>query len=151
PDRQTRSPQCGHIKAGLDVDEAAPSTTLATNSDIGFVTNSRCTTATITALARGNASHDSSTIPYSCRASSALGTGSWTCTSTPYACNSWTTSITRVLRMSGQSSLKVNPRTLTFEPLICEPLRIMCLTVCSAMNLPMPSLIRRPARITCGW
>ena len=31
-----------------------------------------------------------------------------------------------------------------------NPAWIICLTVCSATYLPMPSLMRRPARITCG-
>ena len=30
-------------------------------------------------------------------------------------------------------------------------LAIICLMVCSATNLAMPSLMRRPARMTCGW
>jgi UDP-N-acetyl-D-galactosamine dehydrogenase len=34
---------------------------------------------------------------------------------------------------------------------LMNELAIICLTVCSATNLPMPSLMRRPARITCGW
>ena len=60
-------------------------------------------------------------------------------------------SITLELRRSPQSSLKVRPSTLTLAPLIGEPAAIICLMVCSAMNLPMPSLMRRPARMTCGW
>ena len=47
--------------------------------------------------------------------------------------------------------MNVRPSTVTAAPFTGEPLRIICLIVCSAMNLPMPSLMRRPARMTCGW
>ena len=40
------------------------------------------------------------------------------------------------------------PSTFTRAPLMSRPAVIIYLTVCSATNLPIPSLIRRPARIT---
>ena len=40
---------------------------------------------------------------------------------------------------------------ITSAPLMLWPFWIICLTVCSATYLPMLSLMRRPARMTCGW
>src|SRR6185503_21037514 len=57
-------------------------------------------------------------------------TGSCTCTLAPYETSSWTTSMTRELRMSGQFSLNVRPRTLMSAPLTDAPDWISCLTVC---------------------
>ena len=45
----------------------------------------------------------------------------------------------------GEISILVDAEELTPEN------ATMHFTVCSATNLPMPSLMRRPARITCGW
>ena len=56
--------------------------------------------------------------------------------------------MTRELRRSEQFSLKVSPNTFTAAPFTAEPAWIINFTVCSATYLPMPSLMRRPARMT---
>src|SRR6185369_9035359 len=114
-------------------------------------TNCRCATAITSASAAGRSSHAASRSPYSTSASSAFASGSWTKVCTPNSCSSRTMSITFELRMSGTFSLNVSPRMLTRAPLMLRPAWIIRCTVLRAMWLPMPSLMRRPARITSGW
>ena len=59
-------------------------------------------------------------------------------------------STTLLLRRSGQFSLNVRPSTLTTPPFNEPRVLIMVFTVCSPMYLPMPSLMRRPDKITSG-
>src|SRR3954464_9369843 len=78
---------------------------------------SSCDTAQTMALERGRFSHDVSSRPYSCMASSLDAIGSCTYTVTPKDFNSLITSMTFELRRSGQFSLNVRPSTMTFDPL----------------------------------
>ena len=58
---------------------------------------------------------------------------------------------TRLLRRSGTFSLKVSPSTPTRARRTGTSRAISSLTSFCATKAPMPSLIRRPARITSGW
>ena len=58
---------------------------------------------------------------------------------------------TRVLRRSGTFSLNVNPRIVTTARFCAGVTRTRALTVCPTTQAPMPSLTRRPARMTSGW
>src|SRR5699024_7053492 len=57
----------------------------------------------------------------------------------------------RVFRISGTFSLNVNPKIATFACLIFISASINSFTTFSATYLPIPSLIRRPAKTTSGW
>src|SRR5262245_47858725 len=105
-------------------------------------------TAKITASAGCSASMSLSAMPYSRCASSARASGSCTCTEMPEDCSSRTMSATLELRMSGTFSLKVRPSTMALPPprLFCDRRR----THSRATRWPTESLIRRPAKITCG-
>ena len=63
------------------------------------------------------------------------------------AASSRTISTTRVLRVSGTSSLKVKPSMVTMPPV---PPPHQPRAAFRATRGPMPSLIRRPARMTSG-
>src|SRR5690554_3080742 len=71
-------------------------------------------------------------MPYSCSASALSAQQSVTSTEQPKSRNSSTTSITRVLRKSGQFSLKVRPITSTRELAIVRPRLIIIFTNCAA-------------------
>ena len=55
-----------------------------------------------------------------------------------------------LLHRSAQSCLKVSPSTLILAPMMQLPEAIIWLMACSAMYLPMPSLMHRPAKTTGG-
>src|SRR6185503_1692897 len=152
--RQTRSPSrrmaCASSTDFTSITQP-PRTILRCSSASGISRYFLCETARISASAAGSSSHERSLTPYSCSASSALAIGSCTCTSTPNSRSSARMSATLELRMSGQFSLKVRPSTLTRAPLMLRPAWIICWIALRAMCAPMPSLMRRPARITCGW
>ena len=70
----------------------------------------------MTASAGFSACSSVNVTPYFCRASAAFASGSCTCTVSPKDCSSRTISITRELRVSGMSSLKVSPSMVTMPP-----------------------------------
>ena len=84
-------------------------------------------------------------------ASTALTQGSWTSTWQLNLRSSLMMSMTRVLRRSGQFSLKVRPSTSTRAPTGLIDLAAISRSTCVATWAPMPSLMRRPARMTSGW
>ena len=62
-----------------------------------------------------------------------------------------TTSTARVLRKSGTFSLKVRPSTQMLAFFGRRPAATSSRMASSPTYSPMPSLIRRPARMTSGW
>ena len=82
--------------------------------------------------------------------SPASATGSTTTGAAAKRRSSAMMSITRELRTSAQFSLKARPRMSTVAPFTGRPCWIIRRTHSWAIHWPMPSLMRRPARMTCG-
>lgn len=115
--------------------------------------NSSCATARMMPSypASRGLEQDEREMPYSCFTSSGSARGSHTSTVQPNSLSSRMISITFELRISGQFSLNVIPSTRTLLPEILAPSLISSFTNCEAMKAPMPSLMRRPARMISGW
>src|SRR5687767_12347584 len=152
--RQTRIPSLRNSSASTtDLRSMRQPLRTIFESSWGFLNskNFLCGTARISASATGSSSQDFSFTPYSSSASSAATIGSCTKVSTPNSASSRRMSATFELRMSETFSLKVRPSTLTRAPLMLRPAWIICWMALRATCAPMPSLMRRPARITSGW